>query len=230
MHRTPLTCRWRCVQGRDPENPSEAELDRWIEVGVLDQILAALAREADLEWLMIDSTIVRAHQHAAGARGKKGGGCPGPWSLPRRLEHPNPRRRRCAGKSGAPDRVTGTAQRHRLRAQADRRLRPGLDQRAADREMIRAGQPLHPRLRKYRAQELGRDVALKQALAVLRERRVIPRRIVNADADKPTKQQVELQPLHQLPLRADRIERLQQHRPQQLLRRDRRPATPRIKR
>jgi transposase len=46
---------------------------RWIEMGVLDQILAALAREADLEWLMIDSTIVRAHQHAAGARRQKGG-------------------------------------------------------------------------------------------------------------------------------------------------------------
>jgi hypothetical protein len=26
---------------------------RWIEMGVLDAILAALAREADLEWLMI---------------------------------------------------------------------------------------------------------------------------------------------------------------------------------
>jgi transposase len=49
---------------------------RWIEMGVLDAILAALAREADLEWLMIDSTIVRAHQHAAGARRQKGGRMP----------------------------------------------------------------------------------------------------------------------------------------------------------
>jgi len=49
---------------------------RWIEMGVLDDILAALAREADLEWLMIDSTIVRAHQHAAGARLQKGGRTP----------------------------------------------------------------------------------------------------------------------------------------------------------
>lgn len=39
---------------------------RWIERGVLDDMLAVLAREADLEWLMIDLTIVRAHQHAAG--------------------------------------------------------------------------------------------------------------------------------------------------------------------
>jgi transposase len=46
---------------------------RWITMGVLDDILAVLAREADLEWLMIDSTIVRAHQHAAGARKLKGG-------------------------------------------------------------------------------------------------------------------------------------------------------------
>ena len=33
---------------------------RWIERGVLDEVLAALSREADLERL-IDSTIVRAH-------------------------------------------------------------------------------------------------------------------------------------------------------------------------
>lgn len=45
----------------------------WIERGVFDGIFAALGTEADLEWLSIDSTIVRAHQHAAGARRKKGG-------------------------------------------------------------------------------------------------------------------------------------------------------------
>ena len=49
---------------------------RWIEMGVLDRILAALAHEAGLEWLMIDTTIVRAHQHAAGARKVKGGRMP----------------------------------------------------------------------------------------------------------------------------------------------------------
>jgi transposase len=49
---------------------------RWIEMGVLAEFLAALAREADLEWLMIDSTIVRAHHHAAGARRQKGGRMP----------------------------------------------------------------------------------------------------------------------------------------------------------
>ncbi len=45
---------------------------RWIERGALDGSLEALAAEADLEWLMIDSTIVGAHRHAAGARIAKG--------------------------------------------------------------------------------------------------------------------------------------------------------------
>ena len=51
----------------------------WIERGVLDDMLAVLSQEADLEWLMIDSTIVRAHQHAAGARKVKGGRMPRAW-------------------------------------------------------------------------------------------------------------------------------------------------------
>lgn len=55
---------------------------RWIEKGVLDAILAKLSREADMEWLMIDSTIVRAHQQAAGASRKKGGLMPRVWAAP----------------------------------------------------------------------------------------------------------------------------------------------------
>lgn len=46
----------------------------------------------------------------------------------------------------------------------------------------------------------------------------------------PSKQQVELKLLHQLALRAHRIKRLQQRRPQKLLRWDRRPADLRINR
>ena len=46
---------------------------RWIEMGVLDTILAALSREADLEWLMIDFDN-RAGASAGGRRspGKRG--------------------------------------------------------------------------------------------------------------------------------------------------------------
>jgi hypothetical protein len=75
-----------------------------------------------------------------------------------------------------------------------------------------------------------RTEAIKKAIPVLRENRVVPRRVVDANADKPVEQKVELQPLHQLPLRADRIERWQQHRPQQLLRRDRRSPDRRVQR
>jgi hypothetical protein len=59
---------------------------------------------------------------------------------------------------------------------------------------------------------------------------VVPDRVVDANADEPAKQEIELQPVHQLSLRADRIERLQQHRPQKLLGRDRGTAYPRIER
>jgi transposase len=48
----------------------------WIGRGVFTQIFEALAAEPDMEWLMLDATIVRAHQHAAGARRQKGGRMP----------------------------------------------------------------------------------------------------------------------------------------------------------
>lgn len=56
---------------------------RWIEREALDGMLTALAAEPDLEWLLLDSTIVRAHQHAAGARRKKGGHMPRAWAAPK---------------------------------------------------------------------------------------------------------------------------------------------------
>jgi transposase len=42
---------------------------RWSKRGVWQQVFDALAEEADTEYAMIDSTIVRAHQHSAGAKG-----------------------------------------------------------------------------------------------------------------------------------------------------------------
>ena len=75
--------RWRDLPKRFGRHESvKRRYYRWIEMGVLDGILAALAREADLEWLMIDSTIVRAHQHAAGARRQKGGRTPRALAAP----------------------------------------------------------------------------------------------------------------------------------------------------
>jgi len=45
----------------------------WIERGVLVSLFKALSEDGDFEWLCVDATIIRAHQHAAGARRKKGG-------------------------------------------------------------------------------------------------------------------------------------------------------------
>lgn len=42
---------------------------RWTKRGVWKQVFEALADDADNEYAMIDSTIVRAHQHSAGAKG-----------------------------------------------------------------------------------------------------------------------------------------------------------------
>jgi transposase len=43
---------------------------RWCESGVFERIFKALADDCDNEYMAIDSTIVRAHQHSAGARKK----------------------------------------------------------------------------------------------------------------------------------------------------------------
>jgi transposase len=42
---------------------------RWSKSGVWQRVFEHLAEDADNEYAMIDSTIVRAHQHAAGAKG-----------------------------------------------------------------------------------------------------------------------------------------------------------------
>ena len=42
---------------------------RWSRKGVWQRIFEALSDDPDFEYLIIDSTIVRAHQHASGAKG-----------------------------------------------------------------------------------------------------------------------------------------------------------------
>lgn len=53
---------WRVIHTR---------FSRWAKTGVWQRLFEQLALEADNEYGMIDSTIVRAHQHSAGARKKK---------------------------------------------------------------------------------------------------------------------------------------------------------------
>lgn len=53
---------WKAVHTR---------FSRWAANGVWENLFKHLATDADNEYAMIDSTIVRAHQHSAGAKKKK---------------------------------------------------------------------------------------------------------------------------------------------------------------
>lgn len=44
---------------------------RWTERGIWQKVFAQLSEDKDLENIMIDGTYIRAHQHAAGAKGGK---------------------------------------------------------------------------------------------------------------------------------------------------------------
>ena len=44
--------------------------DRWAAKGTWQRVFSALA-DPDLEWLILDSTVIRAHPHAAGAKKKR---------------------------------------------------------------------------------------------------------------------------------------------------------------
>jgi transposase len=68
---------------------------RWQSAGVWDRVLAALQADADargdLDWLLhhLDGSVVRAHQHAAGAKGgiprRRRSGAVGAGSVPRSM-------------------------------------------------------------------------------------------------------------------------------------------------
>lgn len=44
---------------------------RWSKTGVWEKVFKVLAEDADNEYAMLDSTIVRAHQHSSGAKKKR---------------------------------------------------------------------------------------------------------------------------------------------------------------
>ncbi|MDF9801639.1 transposase [Streptomyces sp. HB372] len=61
---------WQTVHGR---------FARWAADGTFDRLLAAAQTQAEVDWLVaIDSTIVRAHQHAAAKGGGKNAGLDAP--------------------------------------------------------------------------------------------------------------------------------------------------------
>ena len=64
---------WRDLQGRfGAWNNIARRHRRWSESGVWERVFTYLAEDADNEYAMIDSTIIRVHQHAAGAKGGTG--------------------------------------------------------------------------------------------------------------------------------------------------------------
>ena len=67
---------------------------RWVRGGVFDQVFAALSDDADFEYVIVDGTIVRVHQHGTGA--KRGDANSGHRAFPGRVDDPNRRgSRRC---------------------------------------------------------------------------------------------------------------------------------------
>lgn len=72
--------RWRDLPARfgDYQVAKRRYYD-WVERDVLTMIFKALSTELELAWVSVDATVVRAHQHAAGAHKKKGGLMPRGW-------------------------------------------------------------------------------------------------------------------------------------------------------
>ncbi len=74
--------RWRALPERfGPWNTIWRRFARWRDQGVFEAAFEAISRAglADERVQMLDSTVIRAHQHAAGAGRTKGGSAAQPW-------------------------------------------------------------------------------------------------------------------------------------------------------
>ena len=67
---------WRDVPDRyGPWQTAYTRFRRWTQAGVWDRLFAAVQQQADaagqIDWSLhfVDGTVIRAHQHAAGAKG-----------------------------------------------------------------------------------------------------------------------------------------------------------------
>ena len=86
---------WRALPERyGPWKTVSSRFYRWQRAGIWDRVLAEVQRQADaegrLDWSLhfVDSTVVRAHQHAAGAKG--GPGCGSIGAQPWRIQYEDP--------------------------------------------------------------------------------------------------------------------------------------------
>ena len=98
LYRYRAGIRWRDLPERFGDfRVVHTRFSRWAKRGVWARVFEHLAQDADNEYAMIDATIVRAHQHSAGAQKKTAKTSDRPQQ--RRIEHENPRHGRRAGQS-----------------------------------------------------------------------------------------------------------------------------------
>jgi len=103
--------------------------------------------------------------------------------------------------------------------------RGGFDEGAVDGEVLTGEQLVRLGLPADRGEEGLRDLAGEQARAVLREARRVEDRLVEGQAHEPAQEEVVAQLLDEAPLGGDRVEDLDELRPQQILRSDRGTAS-----
>ena len=110
---------WRDLPERyGPYTPVYNRFNRWAKKGVWLRMFETLAERSPQSLQLIDSSIVRAHQHAAG--GKRGSGSRH-WPFSWRTEHQAPRRRRPGRFARAPAHHARASFRQNRLPRADRR-------------------------------------------------------------------------------------------------------------
>src|ERR1700722_9759100 len=81
---------WRDLPGRSGKwNSVWRRFDRWARKNIWRKLFGQF-QDDDLEWLILDSTIIRAHPHAAGAKKKRHGRAV-PGQEPGRMGDEDPR-------------------------------------------------------------------------------------------------------------------------------------------
>src|SRR5271165_646034 len=82
-------CPWRDLPQRFGDFKTvHQRFSRWAKSGVFERVFKLLSGDHDNEYMMIDATIVRAHQHSAGARKKRRASH---RKIARRIDHQSPR-------------------------------------------------------------------------------------------------------------------------------------------